>query len=172
MMIDFLSRTILSRVDIFKLDGFDQFCESSIAKKLLQAFADERQSSASFARHIESKLDEPSCKDIDRDTVDSVTSSAATESYVDVACDRLLVHMLNWEKINRECMAKVRYRQFMVAMVYVHCTLNLNYEFPLFKDGQVFNWKGFFEKVDTIDEIGISQLVYPYYQKKDQVGKF
>ena len=171
LMIDFLTRTIQNKADIFKLDGFDEFCTSQLAKKLLQAFSEERISSTQFLQHLEGKLNEPWAKELDKGIVSSIQNSTANESYLDVATDKLLVHLLNWVKVNRTSLTQVSYRQYMLSMVYVHYTLNLTFEFPLFKDGQVFNWKDFFLRIDSIDDIGIAQKVYPYYQKQDQVGK-
>lgn len=171
LMIDFLTRTLYSKVNIFKLDGFEDFCSSSIARKLLQAFAEEKQTSTLFMQHLEAKLKEPWAKNLDSGIVDSITEGSVNEAYLDVATEKLLVHLLNWIKINSQTLTQSSNRQFMLAMVYVHYTLNLNFEFPIHKDGQIFNWRLFFAKVDSLEDVGIGQIIYPYYQKKDQVGK-
>ena len=90
---------------------------------------------------------------------------------MDVANEKFLVHLLTWIKSKKASCPSDIYRSFMIACVYVHYTLNLNFEFPLFKSGGVFNWKKFFEGIDSIDESGIAQIVYRYQQKKDEVGR-
>ena len=47
-MIDFLTRTLQNKVDIFKLDGFQEFCASPLADKMIVAFHEDKKNSVQF----------------------------------------------------------------------------------------------------------------------------
>lgn len=171
LMTEFLTRTLQNRADIFKLDGFNEFCGTSLAEKLKAAFQEDKKNSQQFMQYLEAKLNDPIVKNVDPKVVDQIRSPSANESFLDAASDKLLVHLLNWMKVAKSSFDSTTYRQFIIAMVYTHYTLHLSSEFPLKKQGSIFNWKEFFEGVDRLDDNGIAQIVYQYYGRKDEVDK-
>lgn len=171
LMIDFLTRTLQNKVDIFKIDGFNEFCGTPLCDKMLQAFGEDRKTTATYLQHLEAKVTDPMMNKMDKATIASIQSPTANESFLDVANEKFLVHLLNWFKVAKTTLRADISRAFQLTCVYVHYTLNLTQEFPLYKANAVFNWKKFFENVEALDESAIAQIIYKYFNRKDEVGR-
>jgi len=174
IMIDFLAKTIRNKADVFKVSGFTEFCSSPLGEKYLAALQEDRANFFQFQQYLENKMEEEHYSDgADESMKTAVRHQANSENYIDVIVDKLLVHLIAWmQKVKKPRLQDggLTYNQFNLAAVYTHYCLNLNYEFPLQRQGSLFKWKQFFTEIDGLDEHRISPLLYKYYQKPDEIS--
>lgn len=171
-MVEFLSKVLQSNVDLLKVAGWNEFRSSQNHPKLLQAVLADRTACSQFMQNIEVKINDPAMAvGVDRNMLQSVMAQANNENYLDVVNEKLMTHLLIWARDNKGRTNPTVYRELMVAAVYTHYTLSLNFEFPLQKNGELFNWRQFFERTDTIDNPSIAVIVSKYLNRRDELGR-
>ncbi len=171
-MIDFLSKVLQSNVDLLKVAGWNEFRNSQYHQKLLQAVLADRTACTQFMQNIEVKLNDPAiAQGVDRNTMQSVMAQANNENFLDVVNEKLMTHLLIWGRDSKGRINPTLYRELMIASVYTHYTLSLNFEFPLNKNGELFNWRQFFERTDTMDNPSIAVIVSKYLNRRDELGR-
>lgn len=169
-----LHRTVSTKTDLYKIPGFHDFCSSPAGEKLLQALHEDRQLVQQFYQHLELKLSDPSLVILGLDTemLLQVKHISSTEGFLDSVIEKLLVHLLNFEKGSRGQISLPNRRSILITGAYTHYALNLNYEFPLrlaTQAGGVFGWKSFSDGLEAMPEDRLRDLLRKY-DKKDELN--
>src|SRR3990167_7025332 len=125
-MVEALIRTLSGQFNLYNLEGFREFCESPLRKKLIEAIEEDKRNSVTYLQHLESKLEEPMMKKLDPKTLDMIRASTADENILATATEKLLVHLCTWMKSHRVLMSHNNSRLFLTACVYSHYTISLS----------------------------------------------
>ena len=171
-MIDFLIRTLENGIDIFKLSGYQDFLKSNLRNKFLQAFQEDKSNCTQYLQRLEAKLSQGIYSaGIDTGTLKSVMSPQVGENLLDVVNEKNLVHLYGWLGKARSSLSYQSSHTLSLSCVYDHFCLNMHNELPLMVNGSPFNWKAFFERIDSMDDPTISQCLMDYSKKSDELGR-
>lgn len=151
-------------------EGLQDFCSSTIYEKYLEGVKDDLKQARGFYDSLEAKVNEDWVKNIDRSVEAAVRDKRATEGLLYSTTDKLLVHMFIWEKKNAETLAVDLRRQLQLSLIGTHYTLNMNVEFPCKTEYEVFNWKRFFERMESMSEADAALIRNQHTSRNDEIG--
>ena len=151
-------------------EGLQDFCSSSVYDKYFEGVKDDLKQARGFYDSIEAKVKEEWVKNIDKSIETAVRDKRATDALLYSTTDKLLIHLFTWEKSAAAILAADLSRQLLLALIGTHYTLNMNVEFPCIKNSEVFNWKRFFEKMESISEADATPIRKQHCSRSDEIG--
>jgi serine/threonine protein kinase len=174
LQLEGLHRTLSTRTDLYKIPGFAEFCNSPAGEKLLTALQEDRQLAQQFYQHLDMKLSDPGLVilGLDSEMLQQVRHISSTEGFLDSVIEKLLVHLLAFERNTRPQISAGIRKATLITGAYTHYALNLNYEFPLrlaTQAGGVFGWKAFSDGLESMPEDRIQDLLKKY-NKVDELN--
>lgn len=174
LQLEGLHRTMSTRTDLYKITGYVEFCGSPAGEKLQQSLQEDSQLAQQFYQHLEMKLTDPMLVSLglDSEMLQQVKHISSTEGFLDSVIEKLLVHLVNFEKNAAASLSPANKRLLLVTGAYTHYALNLNYEFPLrlaTQAGGVFGWKSFSDGLEAMPEPRLRDTLKKY-DKKDELN--
>lgn len=174
LQLEGLHRTMSTRTDLYKITGYVEFCVSPAGEKLQQSLQEDSQLAQQFYQHLEMKLTDPMLVSLglDSEMLQQVKHISSTEGFLDSVIEKLLVHLVNFEKNAAASLSPANKRLLLVTGAYTHYALNLNYEFPLrlaTQAGGVFGWKSFSDGLEAMPEPRLRDTLKKY-DKKDELN--
>jgi hypothetical protein len=172
LMAEFILKNLKSRIPFASIneDGYQDFFGSPICEKYTNGVTDDLKQAQGFYVSLEAKLKEPWVRNLDQKVEADVRDSKATEGHLYSTTDRLLVHLFIWEKENSANLPSDLRRQLLLGLIGTHYCLNLNVEFPCWKNSEVFNWKQFFDNMESISETDAARIKRQYSARTDEIG--
>ncbi len=169
---EYILVNLKSRISIGMIneEGLQEFCSSTIYDKYTEAVKDDLKQAKLFYDSLEAKVNEDWVKNIDRSVEATVKDKRVSEGLLYSTTDKLLVHLFIWEKDAYASLPADLRRQLLLALIGTHFTLNMQVNFPCMVESEVFNWKQFFERMESISEADAARIRSQHSGRKDEIG--